>query len=135
MGKRFRKTILCLCAAPLLAAAPGLAARTYKWVDENGVTHYSQTKPHDRKAQELTVRIQPRPEAKEGDDCTSLICRAERLESRTETQKRAEQQKRDAAAKAAAGKSVFPAQAKETTAQKIDRLVAEIPTPEIPKFE
>ena len=32
-----------------------LAAPVYKWVDEKGVTHYSEAPPRDRKAQEVGV--------------------------------------------------------------------------------
>ncbi|TFH44583.1 MAG: DUF4124 domain-containing protein [Lysobacterales bacterium] len=86
MGIGFRNTIFCLCAAVLLAAAPGLAARTYKWVDEIGVTHYSQSKPADRKAKELTIGSQPGIQANtqartlshEEDECSTLVCQAER---------------------------------------------------------
>jgi hypothetical protein len=39
-----------------------LAAPVYKWVDEKGVTHYSEAPPRDRKAQE--VGVQPAPAGK-----------------------------------------------------------------------
>jgi hypothetical protein len=42
---------------PLAAAV--LGATLYKWVDERGVTHYSETPPDKQKAQEM--RIQPPP--------------------------------------------------------------------------
>jgi hypothetical protein len=64
-------------------------------------------------------------EAVDGDDCSSLVCRAERLESERKQQERAEQEKRDAAAKAAAAQPVFPTHVKETDDEKIARLVAE----------
>jgi len=48
-------TLLPLCA--WLAAAP-LAAETYKWVDETGKTHFSDTPPPDRKADRITVKPQ-----------------------------------------------------------------------------
>lgn len=31
------------------------AKNYYKWVDENGVTHYSERKPHDRDAERISV--------------------------------------------------------------------------------
>ena len=40
-------------------AAAGLGATLYKWVDESGVTHYSETPPAKQKAQE--IRIEPPP--------------------------------------------------------------------------
>jgi len=42
---------------PIAAAAVG--ATLYKWVDEKGVTHYTETPPAKQKAQE--IRIQPPP--------------------------------------------------------------------------
>jgi hypothetical protein len=49
------------CAFPavavlaLLAGDPA-AAQAYKWVDENGRTHFSDTPPPDRKADKLTIK-------------------------------------------------------------------------------
>jgi len=111
-----------LGAAALLVAAPGAAPQTYKWVDESGITHYSQTRPTDRKAERLSLGTQPGPGAA---DCSSLVCRAARLESERLKKARVEQQKRDAAAKAAAAYPVFPTRVKETDDEKIARLVAE----------
>ncbi len=113
-----------LCAAAFLAAAPAAAPRTYKWVDENGTTHYSETRPTDRKAEEFFLEYQPKFETTEGDGCSSLICRAARVESERAKQARAKQRKRDAAAKAAATYPVFRASVKETDDEKIARLVA-----------
>ncbi len=120
----FRKFMPWLCAAALLTATPAAAPRTYKWVDENGTTHYSETRPTDWKAEQLSLGTQPRFEAAEGEDCSSLICRAAQLESARAKQARAEQQKRDAAAKAAAAYPVFPTPVKKTDDDKIARLVA-----------
>ena len=119
-----RKPIPWFCCAALLLAAPNLASRTYKWVDENGVTHYSETKPAGQEAEELSSGSRPSAEAADGDDCSSLVCRAARLESERKQQERAAQEKRDAAAKAAAGYPVFPTPVAETDDEKIARLVA-----------
>ncbi len=89
-----RKPIPWFCCAALLLAAPNLASRIYKWVDENGVTHYSETKPAGQEAEELSSRSRPSVEAADGDDCSSLVCRAARLESERKQQERAEQEKR-----------------------------------------
>ncbi len=43
----------------VLVAAPAVQARIYKWVDDEGVVHYTQTPPPDRKAQPLRPRIAP----------------------------------------------------------------------------
>ena len=47
-----------LIAALLVAALPA-AADMYKWVDEKGVTHFSQTPPDAKDAQTLDVRTAP----------------------------------------------------------------------------
>jgi len=51
-----RKWVL-LVVLPIAVAA--LGATLYKWVDERGVTHYSETPPAKQKAQE--IRVQPPP--------------------------------------------------------------------------
>ncbi len=121
----FRKLIPWSCCTALLLAAPNLASRTYKWLDENGVTHYSETRPAGQEAEELSSGSRPSVESADADDCSSLICRAARLESERKQQERAEQEKRDAAAKAAAAYPVFPTPVAETDDEKITRLVAE----------
>ena len=125
LGTLLRKLIPWFCCTALSLAAPNLASRTYKWVDENGLTHYSETRPPGQKAEELSSGSPPPVEAVDGDDCSSLVCRAERLESERKQQERAEQDKRDAAAKAAAAQPVFPTHVQETDDEKIARLVAE----------
>ena len=44
---------IALCIASLSAGSQALAAKVYKWVDENGVTHFSEHKPNDIKATEI----------------------------------------------------------------------------------
>lgn len=39
-----------------LLAVPTLGAPIYKWVDENGVTHHSETKPPKEKTREIQVQ-------------------------------------------------------------------------------
>ena len=124
MAALSRTFIPWFLAAALLAAAPAAAPRTYKWVDENGVTHYSQTRPANQKAEELSPPIQAGVETTDGENCSSLICRAERVEAARAKQERAEQEKREAAAKAAARQPVFPTRVEETDDEKIARLVA-----------
>ena len=49
-----------LAAAALLACVPAAAQTMYKWVDEKGVTHFSETPPpDDRKAAKVTPRVTP----------------------------------------------------------------------------
>src|SRR5215510_14634371 len=50
---------LALCAGN----APGAI---YKWVDEKGVTHYSEKPPAGKKPAEVPIRTQPAPEASQG---------------------------------------------------------------------
>ena len=46
--KPYRVAPVALAFAAALAATP-VSAQMYKWVDENGATHYSDRKPDDRK--------------------------------------------------------------------------------------
>jgi len=46
-----RGALLCL----FLAAVP-ISHAMYKWVDEKGVTHYSETAPPDGKAQKIELK-------------------------------------------------------------------------------
>lgn len=52
----FTKTLILVL---LLLAATNVNARIFKWVDENGVTHYSETQPPKQKA--IEVQAQPAP--------------------------------------------------------------------------
>lgn len=97
----------------------------YKWVDENGVTHYSESRPSHRDAQEVSVGNVSGPDNVDTGECLDLICRAARLESERRDRERAAQQKLDDAAKAAASYPVFPTPVKETDEEKIARVVAE----------
>ena len=57
----FLATVLCglLAASGAHAAktakAPSTAAKTYKWVDENGITHYGDTVPQEYSQREQQV--------------------------------------------------------------------------------
>ncbi len=74
-----------LLSAAILAAGSAMAAKVYRWVDENGEVHYSETLPpdfEDRKHDELDdqgiVRaedqslVPPPPEPKDEDELTEL---------------------------------------------------------------
>ncbi len=55
---------LCLLIFPLGVA---MSDRAYKWVDERGVTHYSQTPPPNQpKTRQLEVESRPAPGAGDG---------------------------------------------------------------------
>ena len=110
-------------AIAVVAVAPA-AARVYKWVDEDGSTHYSQSKPPDRQVQEMSFGSGWTSGIEGGKDCQGLICRAARLEADREKRERAAQTQRDKAARAAAARRVFPSHVEETDDEKITRLVA-----------
>ena len=49
-----------LALSALLAALPASAQTMYKWVDEKGVTHFSQEPPTDAKAEKKATKVTPR---------------------------------------------------------------------------
>jgi hypothetical protein len=49
------------------SVAAAIGATVYKWIDERGVTHYSQTPPSAQKAQMLGVESTPPSQSSEGD--------------------------------------------------------------------
>jgi len=59
-----RKRSLLFLAALITAAA--VAATMYKWVDEKGVTHYSDAPPPNQKSQRLDTQAAPPPTSTEG---------------------------------------------------------------------
>lgn len=107
-----------------MALNHGSEARTYKWVDEDGTTHYSQSKPPGRNAEELSMHQPRTPGSAVNDECASLTCRAGRLEAERREKEEAARKIRAAAARAAR-QPVFPTHVEETDDEKITRLVAE----------
>ena len=60
MPRRLQSAIpAALLACALAYAAPACAEAMYKWVDDKGVTHFSQTPPETSNAQKLEVRTAP----------------------------------------------------------------------------
>jgi hypothetical protein len=49
-----------LALAALLAACPAAAQTMYKWVDEKGVTHFSQEPPADAKIEKKATKVTPK---------------------------------------------------------------------------
>jgi hypothetical protein len=49
--------VIALCLASLLAGSPALAAKVYKWVDEQGVVNFSEHPPKNTKAVEIKPNI------------------------------------------------------------------------------
>ena len=114
---------VCVAISGFVLAAGAAQARTWKWVDENGTTHYSQNKPSGRHAERISL---PKSWAAEAaGDCDTLACRAARLETDRRKREQAAQDARDKAARAASSYPVFPTPVKETDDEKIARLLAQ----------
>jgi hypothetical protein len=89
------RALVCLALALALPAA----AQMYKWVDEKGVTHYTETPPPDRKSTKVEIRPSP-PAARASDASESWKERD--LEFRTrrvEKEEEKERAERNAAAR------------------------------------
>ncbi|GAB1256319.1 DUF4124 domain-containing protein [Aurantivibrio plasticivorans] len=56
MNKTLRRTLPLLCCLGFLSLSTHAAQTFYKWIDEEGVTHYSAQKPHGQQADEVTIR-------------------------------------------------------------------------------
>lgn len=93
MGMTLAKVpALCGLALGLALSAPLHAAEIYKWVDEDGVTHYSQRPPPSGDAARIGVDRPPDKEiARERREMKQT---GERIEERREQRQEAEQQAR-----------------------------------------
>lgn len=81
-------------------AGPALA-QIYRWVDEKGTVHYSNTAPpKGAKATIFDQEAKAGPPSPESQECYTVRCQGERLEQRLA--RREEMEARDAAARAAA---------------------------------
>jgi hypothetical protein len=71
-------------AALLLLLVTSLAqAQVYRWVDQNGTVHYSNTTPPAGvKAATLDIEAKPGAPAVQSAECYTLRCQGERLEER-----------------------------------------------------
>ena len=116
---------VAVSGAVLVAATSVAQARTWKWVDENGTTHYSQSKPPGRHAERLSLEKSWTSAVEDSGECDTLTCRVERLESDRRKREQAARDRREKAARAAAAYPVFPTPVKETDDEKIARLLAE----------
>ena len=61
-GRAMKMRIALLCALALSSAS--FAQSMYKWVDEKGVTHFSETPPPDGKADAKKITVKPVGEEK-----------------------------------------------------------------------
>ncbi len=86
---------LCGLAVGLALAAPLQADEIYKWVDEEGVTHYSQQPPPSGDAARVGVDKPPDEEIER--ERQEMQETGERLEAQREERREAEQQARKAA--------------------------------------
>lgn len=76
--------ILAVCCLALLPQQQAHADSVYTWVDNLGVTHFSQTPPPDPGTEPEVIELKPLPPAppSEYDDYYSVIRQAERMERR-----------------------------------------------------
>jgi len=109
----------------LLTVSSSCPARTYKWVDAQGITHYSQSKPVGRPAEELFLPGAAPGAGEEAHACASLSCRAARLQAEREAQQHDAAERLRARAAKTSNYPLYPTPVKETDAEKIARLVAE----------
>ena len=72
----FKKALVLLL---LLFSMTSVSARVFKWVDEKGVTHYSESAPPRQKTTELATR--PAPPATRDGDINPETLRWQRLEN------------------------------------------------------
>jgi uncharacterized protein DUF4124 len=90
---------LILLLSLLIAASPALA-QVYRWVDDKGTVHYSNTPPPTGiKSTVVDIEARPGPQSPESLDCYTVRCQGERLEQRLA--RREESEARYAAERAA----------------------------------
>lgn len=96
----FRKYFLLFLV--LLLAAVALGATVYKWIDEKGVTHYSETPPAaERRARKIEVQPASSATADEGGKVEGKSWQQKEQEFQKRQAEREEARKQDEAAEAA----------------------------------
>ena len=123
-GIRFGIAV-AVCGTVLAGTGRAVEARTWKWVDENGTTHYSQSRPSGGHAERLSLQGHGRAPVEESGECHTLSCRAERLAIDRRAREQAVRDARDEADGTTAAYPVFPTPVKETDDEKIARLLEE----------
>ncbi len=65
------------------AAASRVAAQVYRWVDDKGTIHYSQSAPPPGvKARLLDIQVKEGPPSPDSKDCYTVRCQGERMQER-----------------------------------------------------
>jgi len=83
MPRRQQAILPAALVCALAFAMPASAEQVYKWVDDKGVTHFSQTPPDKENAQTLDVRTAPAtpaPESAPADATKDAGAKPERTE-------------------------------------------------------
>ena len=77
-----RAPIVAIVLLTAVAAGPA-AAQVYRWVDDNGTVHYSQSAPPPGvKAKLLDIEVKEGPPSPDSKDCYTVRCQGERMEER-----------------------------------------------------
>ena len=102
MASLVKRLLLITCC--WLAGMPqtqALAGVVYRWVDPNGVTHFSETPPPDPAVQPAMIELSPPPPPPpDYDDYYSVVRQAERMERRRLENEKLEAERRQAEAEA-----------------------------------
>jgi len=102
MASLAKRLLLITCC--WLAGMPqtqALAGVVYRWVDPNGVTHFSETPPPDPAVQPAMIELSPPPPPPpDYDDYYSVVRQAERMERRRLENEKLEAERRQAEAEA-----------------------------------
>jgi hypothetical protein len=81
-GRRYLAAMRFLVLCLLVLAAPA-QAQIYRWVDDRGSVHYSNTEPPPSvKARKLDIDASPGPAAPDTQECQTVRCQGERMEGR-----------------------------------------------------
>lgn len=99
--------VFCFLAVLGSLGFSAMAAELYKWVDENGVVHYSQTPPENTQTSEVEVQEQyPEAASPRGESVYSDVIEQQKKRRELEQQRKADEAlQRDARELEAAGDS------------------------------
>jgi hypothetical protein len=99
---RKRSGSICLSVFLLLSTAVACATEIYTWVDDSGITHFSETPPAADATGTQIIDIAPTatPESVMDDDFYSVVNQAERMEARRLENEKLAAEKKQAEAEA-----------------------------------